>query len=444
MKRTQPSAFSRAESSQRNEGLRSPGQKGLVWLLLLCSAVIFPSCAREPKSLEGPVTLVFKHGKVAGDPEPFAKLLHRFEKANPDIRIKDETLPAATDEQHQFYVINLEGKSADFDVLAMDVIWAPEFIRAGWLRDLSSLLPRGERGAFFKGPMDAVTYEGGVYAIPWYIDAGILYYRKDLLDQYGFSPPKTWGDLVRIAGEITQAQKGIYGFVWQGKQYEGLICDVLEYFWSNGGDVIRDGRVVIDSPENRAALAFMRDLIYRYKVTPVFVTTFIEEPTRHIFGRGDAVFMRNWPYAWNLYQREDSAVKGRVGVSALPSFPGHEAVSTLGGWQLGINKYSRHPGEAERLIRFMTSYEAQKFLSLTVGYKPTRRALYRDEDLIREQPFMVGLYAVFEHARPRPVTPYYMMISQVMQPEFSAVLSGIKEPEEALRSAKEQIEFMIR
>lgn len=406
--------------------------------------ILLAGCTAGQKTDAGEVTLVFKHGKIAGDPEPFARLLKSFEEKNPDIRIKDEILPAATDEQHQFYVINIEGKSADFDVLAMDVIWVPEFSRAGWLKDLSHILPSGEREAFFRGPMEAVTYEGKVYAVPWYIDAGILYYRKDLLDKYGFSPPKTWQELVRIASVITREEPGVYGFVWQGKQYEGLVCDTLEYLWSNGGDVIRDGRVVIDSPENREALAFMKDLIYRYKVTPEFVTSSIEEPTRHIFGKGHAVFMRNWPYAWNLFQREGSPVRDKVGISMLPAFPGHVSASTLGGWQLGINARSRHAAEAERFIRFMTSPEAQKFLSLTVGYKPTRKALYRDEELIREQPFIASLYDLFEHARPRPVTPYYMMISQVMQPEFSAVLAGIKTPEQALHSAREQIEFIMR
>lgn len=420
--------------------------RAVIPRFVLFFLILFPclSCTSEPPAVDNKVTIVFKHGKVAGDPKPFAELLARFEAENPGIRIQDETLPAATDEQHQFYVINLEGESADFDVLAMDVIWVPEFTRAGWLRDLGHLLPPNQWDEFFRGPIEAVTYTGRAHAIPWYIDAGILYYRADLLEKHGFSPPGTWEELVRIASEITRSEPDIYGFVWQGKQYEGLVCDVLEYFWSNGGDVIRDGRVVIDSPENREALTFMRDLIHKYKVTPEFVTTSIEEPTRHIFGQGRAVFMRNWPYAWNIYRREDSPVKGRVGVARLPAFSGHDSASTLGGWQLGVNKYSRHPEEAERLIRFMTSYEAQKFLSLTVGYKPTRRALYQDEDLVREQPFMVRLYDILEHARPRPVTPYYMMISQVMQPEFSAVLSEIKTPGEALRSAREQMEFILR
>lgn len=412
--------------------------------LLLCFILVFQSCTREPPGEKQRITIVFKHGKVFGDPEPIKRLIERFEEQNPDILVKDETLPASTDEQHQFYVINLEGKSSDFDVFAMDVIWVQEFARAGWLRDLSHILPQGDRDEFFEGPMEAVIYHDRVYAIPWYIDAGVLYYRKDLLEKYGFSPPKTWYELVRIASEITRNESDLYGFIWQGKQYEGIVCNVLEYIWGNGGDVIKGRQVVINSDENRQALTFMRDLIYRYRITPEFVTTTVEDSTRHIFGKGKAVFMRNWPYAWNLFERDDSPIKGKVSVSALPSFPGHSSVSTLGGWQLGVNKYSEHPKGAERFIKFFTSYEAQKILSLSVGYKPTRRGLYKDEDLIQAQPFTASLYDVFKHAMPRPVSPFYMMISQVIQPEFSAVLSRIKEPKNALNSAREQIEFILQ
>lgn len=405
---------------------------------------VFVSCQRSAHEEGGPVTIVFKHGKVVGDPAPVRKLIKTFEERNPGIRVKEETLPAATDEQHQFYVINLEGGSDEFDVLALDVIWGPEFAKAGWLRDITHMMPPEKREKFFRGPIEAVTHNGKIYAIPWYIDAGILYYRKDLLEKHGYAPPETWGGLVRIAKEITRKEKIPHGFIWQGKQYEGLVCDALEYLWSAGGDVLRDGEVVIDSPENRKALKFMRDLVYEYKITPELVNTATEEPARLIFGKGDAVFMRNWPYAWNIYEREGSQIKGRVGVAPLPSFEGHESASTLGGWQLGVNRHSRHPKEAEMFIEFFTSYEAQKLVSLTIGFKPTLKALYRDEELIAAQPFTARLYEVFERARPRPVTPYYVMVSQTLQTEFSAVLADIKSPEDALKAAQERIEKILQ
>jgi multiple sugar transport system substrate-binding protein len=417
----------------------------LAKFIFLFLPILIFSCSQRDNHLEdrSTITLVFKHGKIAGDPGPLKRLLEKFEHENPGIKVKDETLPASTDEQHQFYVINLEGKSSDFDVISMDVIWVPEFARAGWLRELSHLLPVEEKKQFFPGPIQAVTYKDRVYAIPWYIDAGLLYYRKDLLKKYGFDPPRSWQELVHIAQSIIAKEKGLYGFIWQGKQYEGLVCNVLEFFWGNGGDVLKDDKVIIYSDENIYALQFMRDLITKYKITPPLVTTTIEEPTRHIFGNGRVLFMRNWPYALIIFEKEGSMVKGKVGVASLPSFPGKKSASTLGGWQLGINRYSKNPEAAEKFVRFLTSSESQKVLALTIGYKPTRKSLYKDKELIKKQPFISSLYKIFMDARPRPVSPYYMMITQVIQPEFSAALAGIKTPEEALISAQRQIEHIL-
>ncbi len=411
-------------------------------VLALCAVLI--SCSSAGRTDRDGTIVVFKHGKIAGDSAKFNRLLEEFEAQNPGISVRDEVLPASTDEQHQFYVVNLEGKSSDFDVLSMDVIWVPEFARAGWLTDLTAMIDAGEREDFFPGPMKAVTYREHIFAIPWYIDAGVLYYRKDLLEKYGFSPPKLWSELVSTARYIQEREEGIYGFIWQGKQYEGLVCNVLEYFWSNGGDVLRDGGVVIGRPENVEALEFMRKLIVEHGVTPPLVMTAIEEPTRHLFGSGKALFMRNWPYAWNIFEQEGSPVRGKTGVTRLPSFPGGESASTLGGWQLGLNRYSKQPEAAWRLVEFLTRPDTQKILALTLGYKPTRKALYADTELKLAQPFIAGLYDIFTAARPRPVTPYYMMITQVMQPEFSAAVSGIKTAEEALRSASRQIEHILK
>jgi multiple sugar transport system substrate-binding protein len=407
------------------------GRKGTTLVRALAAVITslllfaLPACTREEAArTKGETTIVFKHGKIAGDAAQFRAILDRFEHEHPGITVKDETLPASTDEQHQFYAINLEGKSADFDVLALDVIWVQEFARAGWLRDVSGLLGEGERGAFFPGPIQADTFEDRLYALPWYVDAGVLYYRSDLLRKYRQAVPKTWPELVKAAETVTAKEKDLYGFIWQGKQYEGLVCNVLEYLWGNGGDVLAKGRVVLDSPANEAALSFMHDLISRYGVTPPLVTTSIEEPTRHLFEGGKAVFMRNWPYAWNIFQRQDSPVRGDVGVAPLPSFPGHPSASTLGGWQLGINRYSRNQDAAEKLILFLTSPAAQK-------------------ELVREQPFMTSLYGVLMNARPRPVTPSYMAITQVLQPAFSAVLAGARTPEEALSAAQSDIERIL-
>ncbi|NKE69237.1 ABC transporter substrate-binding protein [Candidatus Manganitrophus noduliformans] len=413
---------------------------GAIGLLWGCPA------AERVQQEKGPVTLVFKHGQIEGNPAAFQALLRKFEATHPGILVRDEILPSSSDQQHQFYVIGLEGRSSDFDLMSLDVIWTQEFARAGWVRDLSHLLPPEEREAFFPGPVDAALFEERAYAIPWFLDAGLLYYRKDLLEKYRLDPPQTWEALAAAARTVLQQENDpqLRGYVWQGKQYEGLICNVLEVIWSAGGEVLDEkGEVILAGAESAQALTFLRDLIGENGVSPPMVTTADEETTRRLFGEGRAVFMRNWPYAWNLFQREGSAVRGKVGVSPLPHFPGHASAATLGGWQLAVNRFSRHPKEAEALIRFLTSPEVQRTMAIEIGYKPTRTALYHDPDLIAAQPFIAGLRAVFSLARSRPASPYYPMLSQIMQPEFSAALVGIKTPERALRDAALQMDHLL-
>lgn len=412
-------------------------------VLFLASVTALLAACGAGGSAPGLPVIVFKHGKLFGDPAPLRALLDEFERLHPGIVVRDETLPAGSDEQHQFYAINLQAKSRAFDVLAVDVIWVAEFAHAGWLHELTAQLPPQERAAFFPGPIEAVTYQGRVYAVPWFVDAGLLYYRKDLLEKYAVPVPRTWGELARTAQAVMAREPGITGFVWQGKQYEGLVCNALEYIWSNGGEVLSGGRIVLDTPRNRQALAFMADLVHRYGVTPASVTTATEEPSRHVFGQGRALFLRNWPYAWRLFQDPRSRVYGKVGVTLLPHFEGGVSVATLGGWQLAVNRHSRHPEAGGELVRYLTSAPAQKQLALAYGFQPARVALYRDPELLAAQPFLATLERVFAAARPRPVTPYYVRVSQVLQSELSAIVAGLKTPEAALAASARKLRKIL-
>jgi multiple sugar transport system substrate-binding protein len=413
-----------------------------VACLLLLTAVAVACGGPQPAGDSGPITVVFTHSKLFGDPAAFDALLDEF-ASDTGIRVRRETLPASSDEQHQFYAINLNAGSADFEVFAIDVVWVAEFARAGWLRDLTHLLPPDARDQYFPGPLAAVTYAGRAFAMPWFIDAGLLYYRADLLEKHGFAAPDTWYELAETARAITLREPGTYGFVWQGKQYEGLVCNVLEHLWSAGGAVLQDDAVTIASPENIRALAFMRRLVDPDSVTPDFVTTLTEESSRTIFGSGRAVFHRNWPYAWGLFQREGSAVKDKVGVTLLPHYPGHGSTATLGGWQLAVNARSRQPEAAEKLVAFLSSAKVQQAVAVAYGLSPPRRALYADPQLLAAQPFMAQLVAAMENARPRPVTPLYIAISQVLQAEFSAAVAGASTAETALARAQAQVEEIL-
>lgn len=397
---------------------------------------------------DGVVRLVFKHMRMFGDPAVLDSVLRDFESAHPNVRVVSETLPNDTDLQHQFFITNLEGGSRDFDVMNLDIVWVPEFARAGWLLDLSSRMPPSVVHALFlPGPAEVVTWSGRTWALPWFADAGLLYWREDLLSKHGFEPPVTWEGLASIAHAVLEKEgdPSLRGFVWQGRQYEGLVCAALEVVRGFGGGVLgADGGVILESPDTIAGVAFLRGLVTS-DASPGQVLSSDEETARHQFQQGRAVFMRNWPYAWSLLQSEGSPVRGKVGMGPVPSMPGHAGGGTLGGWQLAINgntpEWKRDAAFA--LVRHLTSPEVQRTLLRAYAFKPTLKSLYQDEALLSEEPLLRELYPVLAGARPRPVTPYYLMMSQVLQSEFSAAVTGIRTPEESMTRAAQQVRHIL-
>jgi multiple sugar transport system substrate-binding protein len=403
-----------------------------------------PRTARQAGA-DGRVTLVFKHAKHPRY-TVVSELIQQFERENPGIRVVEQLLPASTDEQHQFYVLNLAAGAADFDVLDMDVIWVPEFARAGWLADLTDAVTRDQLAPLHPAALQVDWLEGRLYGVPWFVDTGILYYRKDLLEKYGFAPPQTYPQLLAAAQAILAGEKNprLSGFVWQALQYEGLVCAALEFIRGNGGDVLdAAGRPALTSEATLEAVRFMRALVAEHGVTPPLVTTLNEEAARHIFQSGRAIFMRNWPYARSLLEQAGSPVAGRVGVTLIPRFPGGVSAPTMGGFHLGINRNSPHQAEAVKFLRFMLRYEVQKQVLLRAGVLAAHRDLYRDPEVLAALPHLRDLLPALAQVQPRPVTPYYLMISQILQPEFSAAVAGIRSPEEAMESARRQIAHLL-
>ncbi len=425
-------------------------RNGSYLLLLALSAALAVGCwgcrRERPAPRPGePVTVVFRHAK---HPRYTAvtELIKQFEAENPDIRIREELLPASTDEQHQFYVMNLAAGADDVDVIDMDVIWVPEFARAGWLAELTPHIPKEELAPLNASALRADWLDGKLWGVPWFVDAGVLYFRRDLLEKYGFAPPRTYEELAQQARHILngEADPRLAGFVWQGMQYEGLVCAALEFIRGNGGDVLDDqGHPALTRPETVAALHFMYGLIRDAGITPPLVTTLNEEAARFMFQSGRAIFMRNWPYAWRLLNREDSPVAGRVGLTMVPHFTGGRSAPTLGGWHLGINARSPHKSEAVRFIRFMIRYASQRQVLLDVGVLAAHMELYRDPEIRAQMEILEHLLPSLEATEPRPVTPYYLMISQILQPELSAVVAGIRRPERAMEIAEPQVAHLL-
>ncbi len=331
----------------------------------------------------GDSQLTIAVGGAPAEIEFWERLIGDFEKETGiDVAIKRQVTD--TDLRRQELFLALKSEQSDPDVFLMDVVWLPQFAASGWLLPLDDYLTGSGINSkhFFERVIDlADRYRGRLMALPVYVDGGLLYYRKDLLINYGYDdPPEQWSHLLDCAARIQEEERKktpeFYGFVWQGAQYEGLICTFLEFAASNGGGILDSaGAVIVDSPENIAALQLMRDLIHGADISPPNTYTEMkEEEVRMFFQQGKALFERNWPYAWSLHQRDESPVAGKIGIAPLPHFDDGHSVSTLGGWHIGISKFSDARPEAWNLVEYIVSYETQKKLTLNLGWNPGRVA----------------------------------------------------------------------
>lgn len=412
--------------------------------LALALAVLLAGCAggAEPE----PVTLVFKHAKILGPSDPVPGLLREFERRHPGVRVKPESLSWNSDDQHQFFVINLEGRGTAFDVMMLDVIWVAEFARAGWLLELSPWVGAEELRPHFPSTIEPATWNGGVWALPWLMNVGMLYYRSDLLARHGLAPPRTWEELVAQIARIQAAERDprLDGIVWQGRQYEGLTVNVLEALWANGARLLDPAGAPLPDPERAAgALAFLRHLIVS-GASPSWVTAADEELSRRHFGDGRAIFLRNWPYAMDLFQQEGSVVRGKVAIAPLPGRAGVSGgAGSSGGAHLGVARRTRHPALAAALVRFLAGAAAQKTMTLSAALNPTHMALYHDPEVVRVHPDFPVIHDLMLSAQPRPVTPFYLMLSTTLQPEFSAALVGVKSPAAAVRHARRRLNYLL-
>lgn len=358
--------------------------------------------------------------------------------------------PNSATERLALYQQLLAAGSPDVDVFEIDTIWPG--ILGTHFSDIGAAAK--DTSAYFPAIIQNDTRDGKLIAMPIYTDAGLIYYRKDLLDKYGVKPPETWDDLAAAAKKVTDGEHaagntGLQGFVFQGKAYEGLTCDALEWVASYGGGTIVDpsGKITINNPQAAKALDAAAGWL-KSGLVPQGVLNYTEEESRGVFQSGNAVFMRNWPYAWPLAQGADSPVKDKVGVMPIPSggADGKHA-SALGGWQLAVSRYSKHADLAADLATYLTSPEAAKLWSLQGGYAPAVPALYKDADVVKANPLLGDLFGTFTAAVPRPATVTGAKYNQVSAEFFNAVydvLSGKQDGKSALAALDAKLNRMSR
>ncbi len=318
--------------------------------------------------------------------------------------------PTSATENYSAYQRFFQGQSADVGVMMLDVIWPGAF--AQHLVDLTPKLGT-EAKLHYPGIIENNTIDGKLVAMPWFGDFGMLYYRTDLLQKYGFSaPPQTWDELEQQAKKIQDGEKAsnssFVGFVFQGNAYEGLTCDALEWLASSGGgQIIENGQVTVNNPQAVAILNKAKGWVGT--ISPKGVTSYQEEDARNVFQSGNAAFMRNWPYAYAAAKTPDkdgkvSPIADKFDVAPLPHTEGNKSVGTVGGWQLGVSKYSKSPDASIEFVRYMTSPEVETWRAVVGSYVPTQAAVAANADVLKAMPFLKNLSDVVRVTRPSRTT----------------------------------------
>jgi len=371
--------------------------------------------------------------------EVVRRQLERFRAAHPGLAVELRATPDSADQRHQLYVQWLNAHVGEPDVLQLDVVWTAEFAAAGWIAALDGFGP--PVGELLASAVAANRWNGALYALPWFVDVGMLYWRTDLVS----APPSTFDELVRLAHEA-RSQHGLpFGFVWQGARYEGLVTVFVEHLGAFGGAILDDaGRVVVDAEPAVRALTFMRDAIHRDAVVPPAVLTWQEEQTRFAFQNGQAAFMRNWPYAFALMDGAESAVAGHFAVAPMPGQAGGAPTAALGGSTLAVNAFSDQPADAYRLIAFLLEPAQMIERAEVAGQFPPRPALYDDPALAHALRIPAAeAQRIIEAAVSRPVSPVYSQLSSILQVSLHRALTRQQEPGEALHDAAAEMRALL-
>lgn len=393
-------------------------------------------------------TLTISCGTVGQDYEFCKRTIAEWSQKT-GHEVKQLSIPASSTDILGLYRKMFAAKSKEVDIVVVDVVW-PGMI-GNHLLDLTPYA-KDEIKHHFPAIVKNNTVNGKLVAMPWFTDAGLLYYRKDLLAKYKLEVPKTWADFEKAAatvqdGERKAGDKDFQGFVWQGKAYEGLTCGALEWVYSHGGGTIVDastGDITINNEKAAQAL----DMAAKWvgTISPQGVLNYAEEDARGVFQNGKAAFMRNWPYAWSLSQGADSRVKDKVGVAVMPGGENGQA-ATLGGWQLAVSKYSANPDLAADLVMYLTSKQVQKQRAIEGSYNPTYPELYKDKEVLAANPFFGELYDVLASAVPRPSSVTGLKYNEVSQNFWNAahdVLSGHTNGADAVKKLEAKLKRVQR
>lgn len=385
----------------------------------------------------GPITFVTGKDRSGN----LQKQVDGWNADHPEEQVRVVELPDEPNDQRQQMIQNATTKSDAYSVLNLDVVWTAEFAANRWLAelpkdkiDLSEMLP---------ATIKTGQYRGRLYAVPSTSDAGMLYYRKDLLDKAGIAaPPKTYDEMWDACDKVRELPEGddVDCYFTEVNKTESLTISTVEAIAAAGGSIIgEDGKPALTAPEAEQGVEFLVNA--KKTRMPEEAVTLDTEGGRRYFQSGKLLFQRQWPYQYALANSDDgsSEVAGKFAVAPLPG-PDGPGVANLGGHNLAISAFADNKATSLDFIRYLTGEAAQRANLLATSQAPTIAALYDDPEMVKKFPYLPVLKQAITTARPRPVAVKYGDVTAAIQGEMYDAVTGKKPVEQALSDLQAKLQ----
>ena len=358
-------------------------------------------------------------------------------EANGAYKIVYQVLPRTADDQRVQMVRRLAAKDDSMDILGLDVTWTQEFASADWIKEWTGDAKAQVQNGTLPGPLASATYDNKLYAAPNNTNVQLLWYRKDLVP----NPPKTWDEMIQQSLALKQQGK-TYQVLTMGAQYEGLVVLFNNLVASANGHVVSDdGKTAVMDAGTVKALQIMKTFATAGVTNPSFSNA-IEDDVRLAFQSGGGAFQLNWPYVYASMQSDAPDMLKNVGWARYPAIDaGTPSVTTIGGSNLAVSAYSKHPDLAFQAALCLRNAASQKYLAINSGQAPSIEAVYNEPEMTKAYPMKATILEELKNAAPRPRTPAYQNLSTVVAAQLSP--PDQIEPEPTAASLKESIQDAI-
>ncbi len=414
--------------------------KQFVAIGMIAALAATSACVASADEAAEKVTITFAFDEGVGTPTEEA--IAAFNASQDAIEVQSYHLPQDANNLHDDFVNKLVSEDTSIDVMALDVVYIAEFASAGWLESLDDVYSEEDLSIYLDGTVAGAKYDGSLYAAPWFTNASALFYRTDVLEEMGITEvPTTYQGWQEVYDQLPEDSGIEYAFCYQGSQSEAMVCNWVEFLASFNASVLdEEGNPVCNTPEAIAATQMMADLIGTY--APEGTTTYAETEAQQVFQEGKALTCRTWSGTWNTFNNpEESDVAGNVGMTVLPvNAEGDTPHSCLGGLDLAVNTYisDEQKEAANTFIKWMTTEEEEKAFCLSSSQPPTVKAVYSDADVLEAIPFYTDFYSIIESGKGRPSSPDYALLSDAIQRNVHAALTGESSVEDALNALQDE------